>query len=132
MGAIELPLSAMSDGTIKWMSMVTAVLTSRTIFAIEEPENFLHPLMLIEILKLMRENTADKFSFVIMTTHSETLLNAASPDEIVVTSMDKGVTQCHRPKDPESLSSEIRETGFGLGHYYLVGALNDLSGFEND
>lgn len=120
---IDLPLSAMSDGTIKWMSMITAVLTSRAIFAIEEPENFLHPLMLIEILKLMRETTSDKFSFAIMTTHSETLLNAASPDEVVVVSMENGVTRGRRPKDPESLGREIRETGFGLGHYYLVGAL---------
>lgn len=124
-GSIDLPLSSMSDGTIKWVSMITAVLTSRTIFAIEEPENFLHPLMLIEILKLMRSTTADKFSFVIMTTHSETLLNAASPDEVVVVSMENGVTRVRRPSDPEHLVAEIRETGFGLGHYYLVGALND-------
>jgi predicted ATPase len=124
-GDIDLPLSAMSDGTIKWMSIITAILTSRTVFAIEEPENFLHPLMLIEILKLMRSTTADKFSFVIMTTHSETLLNAASPDEVVVVSMESGVTRGRRPRDPECLANEIRETGFGLGHYYLVGALND-------
>jgi ABC-type cobalamin/Fe3+-siderophores transport system ATPase subunit len=124
-GTIDLPLSAMSDGTIKWMSMITAVLTSRTIFAIEEPENFLHPLMLIEILKLMRATTSDKFSFAIMTTHSETLLNAASPDEIVVVSMEHGVTRGRRPADPENLAKEISETGFGLGHYYLIGALTD-------
>jgi predicted ATPase len=124
-GSIDLPLSSMSDGTIKWVSMITAVLTSRTIFAIEEPENFLHPLMLIEILKLMRSTTVDKFSFVIMTTHSETLLNAASPDEVVVVSMENGVTRVRRPSDPEHLVQEIRETGFGLGHYYLVGALTD-------
>jgi ABC-type lipoprotein export system ATPase subunit len=122
---IDLPLSAMSDGTIKWASLITAILTSRAIIAIEEPENFLHPLMLIEILKLMRTTTMDKLSFVIMTTHSETLLNAAHPNEVIVVSMDDGVTCGRRPHNPEQLAKEIRETGFGLGHYYLAGDLGD-------
>lgn len=93
----------------------------------EPPESRgeLGTLELIEILKLMRETTSDKFSFAIMTTHSETLLNAASPDEVVVVSMENGVTRGRRPLDPEGLVNEIRETGFGLGHYYLVGALAD-------
>lgn len=42
---IELPLSAMSDGTIKWCALVTAILTHDAIMAIGEPENFLHPYM---------------------------------------------------------------------------------------
>jgi predicted ATPase len=122
---VDLPLAAMSDGTIKWASLITAVLTSRAIFAIEEPENFLHPLMLIEILKLMRTVTEMQSSFVIMTTHSETLLNATNPHEVIVVSMDEGVTRARRPRNPEHLAQEIRETGFGLGHYYLAGDLSD-------
>jgi hypothetical protein len=124
-GPIELPLSAMSDGTIKWVSLITAILTSRAIFAIEEPENFLHPLMLREILNLMRSTTAAKSSFVIMTTHSETLLNEANPHEVIVVSMDHGITRGRRPRDAEHLAKEIRETGFGLGQYYLAGDLSD-------
>ena len=54
-GDIELPLSSMSDGTVKWASLITAILTYETIFAIEEPENFLHPLMQRAILQIMRE-----------------------------------------------------------------------------
>jgi predicted ATPase len=115
----------MSDGTIKWAALITAILTYPSIFAIEEPENFLHPLMLIEILSLMRTTTADKFSFVIMTTHSETLLNAANPNEVIVVSMENGVTRGRRPSNPEYLAREISETGFGLGHYYLAGDLSD-------
>jgi predicted ATPase len=75
-GDIDLPFSSMSDGTVKWASLITAILTYETIFAIEEPENFLHPLMQREILNILRENLGRRGnrSFVIMTTHSETLL----------------------------------------------------------
>ena len=55
-----LPLSAMSDGTIKWLSLITAILTSRTIFSIEEPENFLHPWMQAEIAQIMRDHISEK------------------------------------------------------------------------
>lgn len=81
--------------------------------------------MLIEILKLMRSTTADKSAFVIMTTHSETLLNAANPREVIVVSMEDGITRGRRPLNPEGLAKEIQATGFGFGHYYLAGDLSD-------
>jgi hypothetical protein len=122
---IELPLSAMSDGTLKWCSLVTAILTHRAIMAIEEPENFLHPYMQGEVLKIMRETTLKKRSFVIMTTHSESLINAANPEELLVVSMREGVTQSRRISNARRLRREIQETGFGLGNYYLAGDLAD-------
>lgn len=122
---VELPLSAMSDGSIKWAALITAVLTHRAIFAIEEPENFLHPYMQAEIVKIMRETSSRKFSSVIMTTHSETLLNAANPEDVVVISMKDGITFARRIKNPLQLHKEIVKTGFGLGNYYLAGDLVD-------
>jgi energy-coupling factor transporter ATP-binding protein EcfA2 len=125
-GEIELPFSSMSDGTVKWASLITAILTYETIFAIEEPENFLHPLMQREILNIMRENVERRGgnSFVLMTTHSETLLNAAAPSEVVVVSISNGITRTDRPSDPESLRKQIQRTGFGLGYFYISGALD--------
>jgi predicted ATPase len=126
-GEIELPFSSMSDGTVKWASLITAILTYETIFAIEEPENFLHPLMQREILNIMRENVERRGgnSFVLMTTHSETLLNAADPSEVVVVSISNGITRTDRPSDTESLRKQIQRTGFGLGYFYISGALDD-------
>ena len=99
-GPISLPFSLMSDGTVKWVALVTAILTNRSIFAIEEPENFIHPLMQKEIVKIMRDATKSlpERSFVLMTTHSETLLNAAYPEEVIVVSMKEGITNAKRPK----------------------------------
>jgi predicted ATPase len=80
-----------------------------------------------EILNIMRENVQRRSeqSFVIMTTHSETLLNAADPTEVVVVSISEGITRTERPKDPESLRKQIQRTGFGLGYFYISGALEN-------
>jgi predicted ATPase len=38
---ITLPITSMSDGTIKWLPFITSILTSPAVFSIEEPENYL-------------------------------------------------------------------------------------------
>jgi predicted ATPase len=124
---IKLPFALMSDGTVKWIALITAILTHKSIFAIEEPENFLHPHMQKELLSIMRQELKSRRgdSFVIMTTHSESLLNAASADEIVVVKLAEGRTTVTRPKNIKVIAEEIRRTGFGLGYYYVSEALNN-------
>jgi len=124
---IMLPLSAMSDGTIKWITLLTAILSSNKTFSIEEPENFLHPWMQSEIIKIMRNTFGQKKheNFILMSTHSETLLNNADPEEIIVISMERGQTKAKRVVNQELLRQEISNTGFGLGFYYLSGSLNN-------
>lgn len=122
-----LPLSAMSDGTLKWITLITAILTSREIFSIEEPENYLHPWMQAEIIKIMRSSTENKRfeSFILLTTHSETLLNFSKPDEIIIVSMKKGNTIAKPVENIDELNKEISNTGFGLGHFYFSNSLED-------
>jgi len=125
--AMVLPLSAMSDGTIKWITLITAILTSREIFSIEEPENFLHPWMQSEIVNIMRNtfNAKNEESFILMTTHSETLLNYSKPDEIIVIKLLNGKTIAKRLDNVELINEEIKNTGFGLGYYYVSNALDN-------
>ncbi|MEN6458583.1 MAG: AAA family ATPase [Thermoguttaceae bacterium] len=122
-----LPLAAMSDGTIKWIALTTAVITASSIFSIEEPENYLHPLMQAQILDIMREILLKKrqYSFTVMTTHSETILNNSKPEELIVVSFDDGRTRARRCSNAEQLAEEIKKTGFGLGYYYMAGAVED-------
>lgn len=122
-----LPLSAMSDGTIKWLALITAILTSKTIFSIEEPENFLHPWMQAEIANIMREHIKNKEleSFVLMTTHSESLLNHSEPNEILLVDLDNGKTTAKRLNDISLIQEEISKSGFGLGHFYFSNALRN-------
>ena len=122
-----LPLSSMSDGTIKWLSIITAILTSKDILSLEEPENYLHPWMQSEIVKIMRQSSENKSfeSAIILTTHSETLLNFARPEEVIVISMIHGKTKASRIHNIELLNEEINKTGFGLGHYYFLNAFDN-------
>ncbi|RJE71761.1 AAA family ATPase [Reichenbachiella sp. MSK19-1] len=126
-GAV-LPLSAMSDGTIKWLSLITAILTSRTIFSIEEPENFLHPWMQAEIANIMRNHLREKTepSLVLMTTHSESLLNHSEPNEVILVDLESGITNARRIEDINLIKEEIANSGFGLGHFYFSNV------FENE
>lgn len=120
-----LPLSAMSDGTIKWITIITAILTSNSIFSIEEPENFLHPWMQAEIVKIMRNHISNgnEEACVIMTTHSESLLNYSEPNELILVEMIGGQTKAIRIDDIEIIKSEISNSGLGLGHFYFSNSL---------
>lgn len=120
-----LPLSAMSDGTIKWLALITAILTSKTIFSIEEPENFLHPWMQAEIANIMRNHISDKKeqSFVLMTTHSESLLNHSEPNEVILVDLENGRTTAKRINNINLIKDEISNSGFGLGHFYFSDSL---------
>ena len=122
----DVPLSLMSDGTLKWLTLLTAALTATSVFSIEEPENYLHPTMQGQFIKIMREIlfTERKHACTLMTTHSETLLNHCLPSELIVVSLSDGKTVSLRCKNEHDISDEISRTGFGLGYYYIAGALN--------
>lgn len=126
-GSIVLPLSAMSDGTIKWITLITAILTSSQIFSIEEPENYLHPWMQAQIVDIMRNTYATKNenSFVLMSTHSETLLNHSKPEEVIIVKLENGITSAERVSNASALNEEISKTGFGLGYYYFTGGIDN-------
>lgn len=122
---LKLPLSLASDGTVKWLALVASVLTNTSVVAVEEPENFLHPFMQREIVNIIR-SSCEKSSFptfAIITTHSETLVNSVSPEELIIFSMADGFTRAVRPSNSEQLRKEIASTGFGLGYYFLSGAI---------
>lgn len=124
-GSLKLPFSLVSDGTAKWFTLVTAIVTSRAVFAIEEPENFLHPLMQREIVRIVREEFSSGFkdAFAVMTTHSETILNSVDPDEMILVHMEEGRSVAKRPENAFDVRAEIDRTGFGAGYYYLAGAI---------
>lgn len=131
-GNVKLPLSLFSDGIVKWLALVTSIITNRSIFAIEEPENYIHPLMQKKILDLLRENLraqgegGNPRGSLFLTTHSETLLNSADPSEIIVVSMtDSGATKTRRLRRTKDIRDAVNQNGFGLGYLYLSGVLQD-------
>jgi predicted ATPase len=121
---IQLPLAALSDGTLKWMSLATALLTTRHVIGIEEPENFLHPAVQQQALELIRDHTREN-SFVLVSTHSQSILDAAQPEELIFITLDASKTVAKRVKNPEHIKKLIYENGFALSFYYMSGALQN-------
>lgn len=119
---VSLPLAQVSDGTAKWISLITALHTSNGGISLEEPENFLHPHMQREVVRLMRDNCSSG-SFVLLTTHSETVLNAVEPKEIIVVRYQEDRTVATRAKNASLIQKQIEESGFGLGFFYLADAV---------
>ena len=124
-GKVKLPFSLISDGTAKWFALIAAVLMTQSIFAIEEPENYLHPLMQREIIEIVRRTfELDRRNlFAVITTHSETILNCVDPSQLIVVHMEDGRTVARRPLNADEIREEIRNSGFGAGYYYLAGAI---------
>lgn len=122
-----LPLSLMSDGTLKWLAVVAAAVTADSVFCFEEPENYLHPQMQGQIVTILREILFEKEGqrFTLMTTHSETLLNHCRPDELIIVSMKDGRTEARRCSNAADISDEISRTGFGLGYYFVSNAVQN-------
>lgn len=121
----RVPLALMSDGTLKWITLLTAALTAPSVLSIEEPENYLHPSMQGQFIKIMREIlfTERQHGCTLMTTHSETLLNHCKPAELIIVSLKDGQTISTRCINEVDISDEIAKTGFGLGYYYIAGAI---------
>ena len=67
-------LSKVSDGTLRYLCLITALLTNRkAILCIDEPETGLHPDMLFNIAQAIKD--AGESSTIIISTHSAQLLN---------------------------------------------------------
>ena len=87
-----------SDGTLLTLASLVNLADSRnSMFVIEEPENSVHPWILREIVERMRE--VSKQRTIILTTHSLSLIDSLSPEEIWVVSNPEGSTQIRRLSD---------------------------------
>lgn len=122
---LKLALTAASDGTLKWLSLVILILAVGGVYSIEEPENFLHPKMQQYLVEIIRESmSAERASaYFIFSTHSETLVNFVDPAELIIFEFCDNRTICSRIVEPERIMHEINRTGFGLGYYYASNAL---------
>ncbi len=99
-----------SDGTIKMFAYLVLLNdpTPHPLLCVEEPENYLHPELLMELAEEFREY-AQKGGHVFISTHSPDFVNALHLDELFWLHKSKGYTIIERAKEHEDVKSLVKE-----------------------
>ena len=124
-GKRRLPLASMSDGTLRALGILTALLQDSggppSLVGIEEPETALHPAALAALIDAFQD--AREQTQVLVTTHSTDLLHSGEvhADELLAVSAESGATVIG-PVD-EGARKTLADRLFTAGE--LLGA-NDL------
>lgn len=110
-----------SDGTIKMFSYLVLLNDPKPhpLLCIEEPENYLHPELLIELAEEFRDY-ANRGGQVFISSHSPDFVNALELDELFWLNKDKGFTSIKRASDDEAISSLFND-GDKLGYLWKQG-----------
>lgn len=116
------PLIRMSDGTLRWLTLLAILLNPDPppLVCIEEPDLGLHPDMIHELAKLLID--ASTRMQLIITTHSDRLVEEFSdtPEAVVVCEKESGVSQFRR-LDAGKLSTWLEE--YTLGQLWTKGQI---------
>ncbi len=117
---IKLPITSASDGTAKWLAMLTIIRSGEfSSYCIEEPENYLHPAAQRLFIKILRSATKGvENAFYVVSTHSETIVNAIDVSELRICEYEEDGTQIRIVKSQDKVREAINKTGFGLGFLY--------------
>lgn len=93
-----IPASRLSDGTLRFLSLLVILLHPEPppLICIEEPELGLHPDAVVVVGKLIKE--ASTRTQLIVTTHSRTMIDAfqESPEDVIVVHRENGATVMER------------------------------------
>jgi len=116
----------LSDGSLLLIALLTKILTSKhDIFLIEEPENSLHPKALLGLLDVMASFHKEK-QFII-TTHSETLVSRAKPEEVVVAKIgENGMSEITNIQNIRELKRKLRNDFINFSDYVFFGESETL------
>lgn len=112
-----------SDGTLKMLAYLVVLHdpTPPQFIGIEEPENFLHPRLLLELAEECRAATEKAQLFV--TTHSPFFVDGLRAEELRILYRDKhGHTQVARAADTRGVT-EFVQAGASLGQLWMEGHL---------
>jgi predicted ATPase len=117
----SIPALFMSDGQLRFLGLIVLLLlpSPPKLLLIDEPEIGMHPKMITifaDVLKSAAERTQ-----IIVSTHSPQLIDALSPDDLLVVDRENGATVINRP-DQERLARwlERYSTGYLWTHTTLL------------
>lgn len=117
-----IPLVRMSDGTLRWLTLLTILLNPDppSLVCIEEPELGLHPDMIHELAKLLID--ASTRTQLIITTHSDRLVEefTDTPEAVLVCEKENGASKFRR-LEREKLAAWLEE--YTLGQIWTRGQI---------
>lgn len=129
----ELGQGSISDGVLHALALLVALNQGASgqpgLLAIEEPENAIHPWPLRKLIARAQQSSRQ----IILTTHSETVVNAVTNPEtlFLVENDDKRGTIVTQATERESaLKAILEESGQRLGDVWLDGSLGGVPGVE--
>ena len=107
-----------SDGTYNILALLTAVYQSEEpqFLCIEEPENGLHPEVILSLIGFFRRQCEEKGHYIWLNTHSETVVKLLTTSEIVLVNKQNGATITKQVKGMNTYSLTTDEA-------WLTGAL---------
>jgi predicted ATPase len=121
-GEISIPASRLSDGTLRWLSLLTILLhpDPPPVVCIEEPELGLHPDIIRPLARLLLSASERMQLFV--TTHSDALVDELSqtPDAVIVCEKHDGSSVLKR-LDADELSKWLKR--YTLGQLWRTGEI---------
>jgi predicted ATPase len=121
-GEYKIPATRLSDGTLRYLCLLGILLDPdpAPLICLEEPELGLHPDLLSGLVDLIRE--CSERTQLIVTTHSETIVDAFSddPESVVVCEKEEGITKLRR-LDSEDLAVWLED--YSLGRLWSRGEI---------
>ncbi|PIQ21168.1 MAG: chromosome segregation protein SMC [Cytophagales bacterium CG18_big_fil_WC_8_21_14_2_50_42_9] len=114
-----------SDGTIKMFAYMILLHDPEPhpLLCIEEPENFLHPDLLLQLCEEIREYS-ERGGQVFVSTHSPDFVNGLKVDELFYLVKEKGFTAIKAADDSRLVSDLAKENQLGWlwRNHYIEGA----------
>jgi predicted ATPase len=117
-----------SDGTLRALAVLIALEThpEGNTIVIEEPELGLHPWAVSTIMEYARDVISRRNLQIVMTTHSQQVLQSINPEELVVTSRtEESGTEISRLSDFDSIDIGSLRQG-DVGRMWVKGLLQGI------
>lgn len=133
-GGAKLSAASVSDGTLRFLAMVAALLSEDTgkIYVFEELDNGIHPTRLHLLLELIHRACAEQGVQVIATSHNPAMLaflsERARADALLIYRGDDHTSQVRRVMDLPNISEILRTQD--LSRLMLSGWLEDAAAFS--
>ena len=119
---IDFDINEISDGILFILAIVTSIYLNSSLLVIEEPENFIHPSLLRDVVQLLK-NCDNQ---VIITTHSPYLIDKTDVEDLFLFTKDENNTQIEKIalRDDVGRIKKLLDKEMSLGEAYYGGVLN--------